>query len=100
MMNKIIKISILTIFLFANIITIASAGDARVNVDVEQSIIIDSVEVSSGSGTAELIIGSVIANGDSRISGDIVSEIEVGTVVVQTTSGTARVLIGTVRAGN
>ena len=68
-------------------------------VNLDQEINIESLNVNSKDGVAEVIVGGIVAHGDSEIEADVKSEINVRSINVNTNDGHASALIGAVVAG-
>lgn len=94
------KRAILSGFFILVCLATAWAGDATVEVNLEQSILIDSIEVESRDGEAKAYVGGVVAGSNSRINAEVKSEIKIRSLKVSTGNGRSVAMIGSVVAGD
>ncbi len=94
-----IKNILIAFLLIVSFASVATAGDAKVEVDLEQKIDMSFLDVVSNDGEAEVNIGSIIAHGNSNIKANVKSEIRITSMRVSTNDGRAIASIGAIIAG-
>lgn len=79
--------------------SLAYAGDAEVDADVNQEIKLQDIEISSASGEVDAAIGSLEAMDGSSVEGELNVEVEAKSIELDTDSGKVGLDIGGVSAG-
>ena len=95
---KTVKTILATAMLLATV-SLASAGDASVEANIEQDIDLTTVQLTSNDGTVDASIASLLAHDGSEVEADIESDISASTIKATTDNGVARLSLGSVEAG-